>query len=266
MEKCYEQLYTTCVIGNMNKKWTNSSIDEHLIGSKVTRITDVSTISAPSITKIEWCCKTCNTHWNTTVDSVIRGSSCPNCAGNTKFTVEKLQQILNKNNRKITVMKLHDGSQKRERKGVFVCDICSNEWQTTISNITSNKQGCPKCGKCGRYNKHTINLLKNIIGKLYIMECVGNNEHFVKIGITKRNVKTRYNNVDFAYSITNFIEYDMSMYDAWCIENTILTSLTIGRYIPLIKFGGRNECYHKSQKQQLLEKIQEMINDKTITN
>lgn len=242
----------------MNRKWTNKTIDIALLNRSMVRLTDTTLIPAPSVTKIDWKCLICEYIWSTTVDSILNlKSGCPKCSGNIQYTIESLNTKFQNDNRTIRVQTLYNGHTNNERKGEFKCGECNFVWTAILSNITHKKQGCPICGKIGRYNKHTISKFKNVIGIFYIIECENEHERFIKIGITKKDVKNRYKNVDFQYKIIYSKEIQLFLYDAWILEQRILFNSNLVKYKPLIHFGGINECFNCDDKEIILNIVQE---------
>ncbi len=237
-----------------NRKWSNATIDENLTHRNIKRVTNVNEISAPSITKISWLCTVCEELWFTTVDSVLNHKSgCPYCAGNRKMTIKDVQVKVK--DRNIIVLELYDGKQNQERKGHFRCGICSNKWKMILSNMLGKKQGCPRCGKSGRYTQTWFDRFperKTQQGKIYLMCLEDDNETFLKVGITKRDTKTRFT-TSVPYKTTTLLEVETTLYEAFKKEQLILHSLK--RYVPNKHFGGKNECFDVSLQEEIINEI-----------
>lgn len=244
------------------RKWSNDKIDSELYERNIERITDVDNISAPSVTKIEWWCTICENRWNTSVDSVLNiGSGCPYCAGNMKMTVRDCQERLIVERRNIDVVDLYNGKQNRERRGLFKCGVCNNEWTMILSNLFGKKQGCPSCGKSGRYTQSWFEIYperKDEPGKLYVLLLEDNNEKFIKIGMTKRTVKSRFN-TSVPYEKTQLKEFDTTLYNAFMVEQTVIREFNKHKYLPIKSFGGKNECFSIEIKNKIIEKIKEEL-------
>jgi len=235
-----------------NRKWHNESIDHKLADRNIVRVTDVSNIRSPSNTKIQWMCEVCNGVWSTTVDSVINlNSGCPHCAGNTKLTVVECQYRLSELD--VSVISLDDcGTFNHERKGQFVCNKCDNIWETTLSNIFSNNQGCPKCGKSGRYTSSWFESNDGSIpGILYLIKLSNDNEVFIKVGITKHTLTHRIASIP--YQVDVLYKYRTTLHNAFNLEQSIKHQFNA--YNPTIKFGGWTECFHKDTSQQIINFI-----------
>lgn len=127
--------------------WTNNRIDIMLItrNNKYKRVTDISAISSPSTTKIDWQCEECNYIWSASVDQIYQSnSSCPQCAGSVPYNIETLQNKLDIKNNNIKVVDLYDGNKDSGRKGRFQCDK-GHEWIANIHNVIKFNYGCPYC-------------------------------------------------------------------------------------------------------------------------
>jgi len=244
----------------MKRKWTNETVDNALVNRKIIRITNLERITAPSITKILWRCTKCSVEWKTTVDSVLNlKSGCPCCAGNRKMSLDDLQDRLHK--RKITTLQLFDGHKNKERKGLFQCNICKNQWTMILSNLLGKRQGCPRCGKSGRYTEKWFKQQKSrkrLPGKIYLLELSSTKESFLKVGITKRNIKTRFT-TSIPYTTTILVDEDTTLYTAFRIEQEILKLFSNKRYNPQKHFGGKRECFTLLAKAQLIRKINESL-------
>lgn len=244
------------------KYWTNKRVRCELEGRDICLKTNLDAIKAPSVTKVEWECLRCHIIWSTTVDSVLNlKSGCPKCAGNRKMSLEECQKRLDDEKRNIQVLKLHNGSKNHERKGVFKCGQCSNEWSMILSNLFGKRQGCPKCGKSGRYNKEWFYIepkRKNIPGKIYLVLLEKASEQFIKVGITKRGTKQRFT-TGVPYNITPLLEYDVPLYEAWLLEQQIIHQCSNHLYTPKEYFGGKNECFDLNSRDKITKLIREQI-------
>ena len=106
-------------------------------------------------TKIQMKCKKCGYLRVTKLSHVLSGHGCKNCKGNLKLTPNKIKSILNKNK-----LVLLDEYKNNKSPLKIQCRVCNYIWFPTISNIISNKSGCPQCSNKKPYNLCEI---KNII-------------------------------------------------------------------------------------------------------
>lgn len=124
---------------------------------------------------------------------------------------------------------------------------------TTCGKEFSKKKykGCPICAKeyykriaFGFRRSEFISLCnsKNVLGKLYIIECSLNNEHFYKIGITSRDLSERLKNIPYRCSIIKIIEDTPDK--VWNLEKYYHNVLKEFRYLPSKEFDGMFECFY----------------------
>lgn len=101
----------------------------------------------------------------------------------------------------------------------------------------------------GRYNNTIIERNKNNFLKtlcfLYKIRLFNDVESFYKVGITTKNTNVRFRSFPYKYEIIEIIS--TNLYDAYILEQEIHTSLKEYKYTPLIKFGGRHECFTRIQ-------------------
>jgi hypothetical protein len=246
------------------RKWTNTSLVEWSANRSLKCTTDIDVISSPSTSKVDWVCSICNHNWTTTIDSVVNlRSGCPNCAGNIKQTVDDCQERLNHDNRNITVVKLYDGKAKHERKGRFLCRVCNTEWDMILSNLFGKKQGCSTCGKSGKYTEHWFEKFesrKTDSGKIYVILLESGVERFIKVGITKRDIKSRFT-TSIPYVVTEIVVFDMSLYQAFVTEQQVLKKFKHLKYLPQKHFGGKNECFDIKSIDDITKTIKDRFNE-----
>lgn len=83
--------------------------------------------------------------------------------------------------------------------------------------------------------------------KVYIIRCWNNEEEFYKIGRTFLKTSRRFyskKGMPYKYEILNEIIFDNAK-DAFDKENCLKRENKENKYIPLIPFGGRYECFSK---------------------
>lgn len=106
--------------------------------------------------------------------------------------------------------------------------------------------GCQICAKyqnyLSKYYKHIDDTyISNLKGFLYIVNLIGNNENFYKIGISK-NIKKRFKEFERKYKVTPIlIEENILLYNVE-IEYKLLKELKEYKYIPKLYMPGRQEC------------------------
>lgn len=118
--------------------------------------------------KIECRCKIDGCMWHSTPDNLLRGKSCPKCAGVKKKTHEEFINELKEKRPTIEVVGKYEGNKKKIR---CRCLICGGEWEP-IPNALLRGTGCPNCfGNKKKNHKEFVGQMKvlnpdiEIVGK-----------------------------------------------------------------------------------------------------
>lgn len=127
----------------------------------------------------------------------------------------------------------------------IICKIHGSFFQQPNNHL--NGAGCPICANEIRaLGDNIANLEKEkryIEGTLYVIECLGEDEYFYKIGITGKSVEERFNNyLTMPYSYTPLLDIQIGLIQAFKHEQRILSIYEEYKYEPKIKFGGQSEC------------------------
>lgn len=145
----------------------------------------------------------------------------------------------------------------RGKAKVNIICIDHGVFQQTPDNHINSKQGCPICWDerrppgVGGYHQGYFNLnpdKKTVPAIFYALEIesLTTKDHFIKIGITSRSIKERYAKSgcgDKYLQKTTISEIQLPLYDAWKLEQRLLTELTEYQYFPNIDFDGKTECF-----------------------
>ena len=143
----------------------------------------------------------------------------------------------------------------------YVKIICPVENHGVFLQTPSNhyKYGCEKCGRVvsvektkGKTSAFTSKgfeeIAKGRICYFYVLKCTNDTELFYKIGITSRDVKTRYTkktDMPYTYKVLHLISG--SAKEIWKLEN-INKNVLKSKYLPSIEFkGSLTECYSDLQ-------------------
>jgi hypothetical protein len=189
----------------------------------------------------------CKEHgeFNITADSHLSGSGCQKCAGNTKLTQNEFI------NRSIEIHGTNYDYSKSKYVGMgakveIICSSHGSFWQMPSKHIHS-KQGCPKCADETRIIGDTIKNLKsknkNPMGIFYILRCFSEDESFFKIGVSKKGVSYRYGGPSLMpYEYEDVVQQEMSLVEAYELEQAVLSTLSEYKYEPILYFGGHSEC------------------------
>lgn len=121
--------------------------------------------------------------------------------------------------------------------------------QTPTEHIHRSRN-CPKCAnslkgnKKGKYSYDYFNIHKNDKlkkGCIYLFKIVGNNEIFLKVGISSKDANFRTPRIkNKGYDLILLIEKEMNLFDAFELEQNIINEFN--KYIPKLNFSGHTEC------------------------
>jgi hypothetical protein len=111
-------------------------------------------------------------------------------------------------------------------------------------------QGCPMCSREKRLGGYTEELfrikpeIKELPGLIYFIKFESDCETFYKIGITSRSVEERFKKKgDIAhYTIEVIATKAMTLYEAYQLEQQLLTDNSHLKYMPQKWFSGWTEC------------------------
>jgi len=122
--------------------------------------------------------------------------------------------------------------------------------------------GCKKCAdsnKVGGYSEHWFNTdptRKAEPGMLYIIEVYNDNEKFIKIGITKKSIDSRYKNSPFKkYKYTVLHQFYYSLYECFTKEALVKESFKNLLYIPKHRYH-YTESFQLSALPEILALVQ----------
>ena len=120
-------------------------------------------------------CKIDSFEWKASIrDMVNKGSGCPHCASNRRWTSEERIEQINKLEN-IEFVSWRDGYKNKNSKVNVRCRIDGFCWNARVDNIVNGK-GCPKCAKTG-FNKTKA-------GTLYALRSACG--MYVKVGISNK--------------------------------------------------------------------------------
>jgi len=118
----------------------------------ITESIDFSKVSDEDVSncysKIPLICKKCKYNWKPSINSIVRGSGCPDCAGSAPYTLQRLLDKANKLkiDEKIDFSKVTEEHISNSKSKIpLICKKCNYEWSPAIGNIISGN-GCPYCG------------------------------------------------------------------------------------------------------------------------
>lgn len=193
--------------------------------------------------------------------SHIAGAGCPKCAGNIRKTTEEfICEAKNTHNEFYDYSKTNYTSAFK--KVVITCPI-HGDFEQTPDNYLNGRQGCPYCGSSGIYNRAFFDNnphLIDIMATLYLLEFSKNNEKYIKIGITKKGISKRFpENKRSGYKISTIKELDMRLYDAWVIEQDILSTFRLNKAVLEDSFSGHTEILEYFIKDDIVSRLNEAM-------
>lgn len=113
--------------------------------------------------------------------------------------------------------------------------------QTPSSHL--NGIGCKLCGLNKGFTWRKSRFTEKYeIATCYVVRLYGNNESFIKIGITGNNINNRKPG-SCKYKFTKLLEIINTSSNIWDLEKWLHRKLKKFKYTPLISFGGETECF-----------------------
>ena len=134
-------------------------------------------------------------------------------------------------------------------------------FEQSFSNHMFGK-GCKQCQiESGSFGKDSWcnKISKNRNGKLYVLKFSHKDEIFLKIGITLRDVKSRYNYKNIPYDIETLYLIDTQEREfVWDLEKTIKNKFKPFSYDPVYPFeGSKTEVFNYNQKDYIIDLVKE---------
>jgi len=172
---------------------------------------------------------------------------CPECAIKNrakhirKFTTEDVMQHAILYDINITKTDGH--------KVTYVC--CNNHEPVTVKYSTFTRKTSNKCNVCTQsagmqYHNGTIHNYEDVPAIIYVLVLTKGNETFRKVGITKHDVKRRTQRIK-GYDLVSSTAYNMTLPEAYALEQKTLKAYKEYKYNPLVDFVGRTECVLASE-------------------
>jgi len=132
-----------------------------------------------------------------------------------------------------------------KNKVTITCKEHGNFQQSPNSHLKG--RGCRKCYlENNGYNKNKfVYFAKDRICKLYLIKCFNEEECFLKIGITSRNLQKRFygdNSLPYKYKKILIIENPSAEF-IWEKEVELKRKFKDSKYNPKINFKGYTECF-----------------------
>jgi hypothetical protein len=186
-----------------------------------------------------------------TPNNHLRGKGCPKCANNKISNSEEFTTKANKiHNKRYDYSKVEYSNA--QSKIIIMCHIHGEFSQTANSHLAGH--GCPKCSGENTRKLNSIKFKDKFnFGILYLIRCFNDKETFLKIGITSKDIDSRYKSkISLPYNRETLYEKYARSEDIINMENKI--KYLFKYHKPEIMFkGGRTETLHISQEKAVLE-------------
>jgi len=121
-------------------------------------------------------------------------------------------------------------------------------------------KGCKKCSDTsGGFSRSDFvrvanrNNISSVV--LYIIECNGNGESFIKVGITTSTVKYRFSGAKFPYDYSIISEIYAPPEDIYDLEVEIKGKFKESKYRPKVSFQGETECFTTDSSEGIINMI-----------
>lgn len=222
------------------------------IGNIYSRLTVVARAANQDTTAAWHCVCDCGNKV-TIIGKKLRNGHTKSCGCYRKEVSAKEQGYKNKLSKEVIVNRLKENGYellsdyvRSDARATMKCVNCDLIFTRRLDASLYKTSGCPSCSKSLNgfigSNYFAKNLkMKNVDCKLYLIEFEGNNEHFWKIGITRRTVERRIGKIPYTGKIVKVIQ--KTMQEVYEIEKSIKTHYRSLRYLPQLKFNGHSECF-----------------------
>ena len=187
----------------------------------------------------------------------LKGKGCPKCGGRAPVTQKDFV---------MRSIKIHGNKYdyslakyvKRKNKVIIICPIHGKFKQTPNAHL--NGHGCPECGITRGYAGFIFEEnteLKHYPGRVYLVQFtdINNGTEFLKIGITKRTIKSRFSSGYGNYNYKILVDKEIELYKAFLLEQHILRAFASVRFKPKSPFEGRTECFTTQYKDEIIKTI-----------
>lgn len=147
-----------------------------------------------------------------------------------------------------------------KNKVIITCPKHDDFLQSPNSHLKG--RGCKKCylENEGYGKSKFVHFAKQNICSLYLIEVYNTEERFLKIGITSKDVKTRFSGdkkLPYDYKILKVVKSNSSSY-IWDKEVEIKRLFKKSKYNPNLKFKGYRECFSSIEKENILNYLKEI--------
>lgn len=198
----------------------------------------------------------------------LDGAGCPQCTGHYQHQAKDhfVRRANAIHDNKYTYGKYVGAAKKMD----ITCSAHGVFQQTPASHL--QRHGCPGCSNdrkrllaLGGYSESFFRLhpeTKEWPATLYLIEFSGAGERFLKVGITRTSIVSRFKSGYRKYCWRLVASVKMTLYEAFCVEQELLANFKRFQVFPKQHhFVGKSECLEHSCTRQLqarLDKIAHM--------
>lgn len=215
------------------------AINDSLRKKSVTLISDFSNIYA--VHNLQ--CAKCKYSWQSSLSIVLnRTYGCPRCDGNAPLDNELVDYKLADK----PIIRLDDIISARRRIR-WQCKNCSNVWKSIPDNILNKDTGCPSCNRKGAISPTYFErnpARKDAAATLYLIKGDDGQHVFLKVGITQVSIGSRFRGFKSRFSISEISCKSTTLFNAYILEQEILTKFSYLKYTPIGHFDGNTECFY----------------------
>ncbi len=213
----------------------------------------VSNMVGSSQDLVIWKCKSDTRHrnWKASVSSVLAGSGCPECAGNSKLNGE----IINKRlvGRSIRINESSFKSSSQHATWICIAGRSHPFWSANVSSVLGGV-GCPSCAEYG--------FKENMPAYIYLLQVVTDGRSIgIKCGITNNDPKKRLDQIRRKSTATiNMIRFwhHESGAIVRSIERQLLKSFKHND-LGEVLMDGRTETFHANDIDAIINVIEKSI-------
>lgn len=144
-------------------------------------------------------CRIDGFEWSATINSLLKGHGCQQCANNRRWTAaERIAQINALQN--ITFKRWVCGYRNKNSQAVCQCSVDGCEWSSSVNNLINHRNGCPDCAKHGfnRAKPATLYILRSYCGGMVKIGI--SNDHKTRLAALKRVTPFDWSCVEMLHS------------------------------------------------------------------
>lgn len=153
-----------------------------------------------------------------------------------------------------------------EEKGLEVWKRRQEKWMGTLNSKTDEEKDIISKKKASKFNYKNVRSIGNVDGMFYILEIDYEDRKAIKIGITTRDVETRYSNATIRRMVSSKIIHETDIHTAFKIEQILrekFKSYIIDKEERIEPFGW-TETFTHGVRDSLMEYYYELLQDREI--